>query len=432
MKKWLALLLAAMLVAMSLVGCGGSGSGKYTAYVLAEKGDTYSLGLASSFKTAFEKLGGKVIQETFPTNTTNFSDYLQKAIDKNVDVIFAPNSTTVAANLLKNAQDLGIECPILAGDTWESSVILDAVAGTGLDVYCSTFFDENDASSTAAKDFVTGFKKWLKANSNYFDMNGGNDIVAAVSALGFDAYNTAMQAIRAAAAEKGSAMTSVDIAKALWTLSVDNAVTGKIQFDKNGDAIKDSAYIKKAGDGQFDFIKVQTTPNNASPASAFDYGDAKGVSLDTAGKKIVIGIYEPTSGANAAGGKQEVLGIYYANSLDNKIEIDGTTYTVEVYLSDNGSAEENAVTAASSIVSKNALVSIGSYGSGVSIAAAATFEAAGIPAIGCSCTNASVTEGNNYYFRTCFLDPFQGSVMAQFAWDITEAAAAAADTAAAQ
>ena len=423
MKKWLALVLAALLVAVSLVGCGGSGSGKYTAYVIAEKGDTYSLGLANNFKTAFEDNGGKVIMETFPTNTTNFSDYLQKALDNSADIIFAPNSTTVAANLLKNANDLGIECPILAGDTWESSVILDAVAGTDLKVYCSTFFDESDTSSPAAGDFVSGFKAWLNANSDKYDMNGGNDIVAAVSALGFDAYNVAMKAIRDTAAEKGAAMTSVDIARTMWTLNYENAVTGKVQFDKNGDAIKDSAYIKKAGDGKFDFIKVQTTPNNAAPASAFDYGDAKGVALDTANKKIVIGIYEPTSGANAAGGKQEVLGIEYANSLDNKIEIGGETYTVEVYLSDNGSLEENAVTAASNIVSKNALISLGSYGSGVSIAAAATFEAAGLPAIGISCTNASVTEGNNYYFRTCFLDPFQGSVMAQFAWELAESAA---------
>ena len=30
-----------------------------------------------------------------------------------------------------------------------------------------------------------------------------------------------------------------------------------------------------------------------------------------------------------------------------------------------------------------------------------------IPAIGCSCTNPAVTEANPYYFRVCFLDPFQ-------------------------
>ena len=423
MKKFLAMLLAAALACMCLAGCSNSssdsGSDAPVAYVLAEKGDTYSLGLASNFETAFKALGGEVIFETFPTNTTNFSDYLQKAIDKNAAVIFAPNSTTVAANLIKNADDLGIECPILAGDTWESSVILEAQKGTDLDVYCSTFFDESDSSSTAAKDFVTGFKAWLNANSDYYDMNGGNDIVAAVSALGFDAYNVAMAGIRAAAASKGSALTSVDVATAIWGLTIDNAVTGKIQFDQNGDAIKDSAYIKKAAGDSFEFVKVQTSANDAAVGTPATYTNA-GVALDTAAKKIVIGIYEPTSGNNAAGGKQEVLGIYYANSLDNVITIDGVDYAVEVYLSDNGSLEENAVTAASAIVAKGALVALGSYGSGVSIAAAQTFADAGIPAIGCSCTNASVTEGHDYYFRTCFLDPFQGSVMASFAWELIQ------------
>lgn len=423
MKKIFAMLLVAVMVCSCLAGCSNSGDGKDAgdaaaiAYVLAEKGDTYSLGLASNFETAFKALGGEVIFETFPTNTTNFSDYLQKAIDKKAAVIFAPNSTTVAANLIKNADDLGIECPILAGDTWESSVILDAQKGTDLDVYCSTFFDESDSSSTAAKDFVTGFKAWLNANTDYYDMNGGNDIVAAVSALGFDAYNVAMAGIRAAAQTKGSALTSVDVATAIWGLTIDNAVTGKIQFDKNGDAIKDSAYIKQANGDAFKFVKVQKSENNAAVGTPAAYSNA-GVALDTANKKIVIGIYEPTSGNNAAGGKQEVLGIYYANSLDNVITIDGVDYSVEVYLSDNGSLEENAVTAASAIVAKGALAALGSYGSGVSIAAAQTFADAGIPAIGCSCTNASVTEGHDFYFRTCFLDPFQGSVMASFAWEL--------------
>jgi len=429
MKKILALVLCAALLCVCFVGCGETAApateggetaapaAGVVAYVIAEKGDTYSLGLANNFKTAFEALGGTVEMETFPTNTTNFSDYLQKAMDKNANVIFAPNSTTVAANLLKNANDLGIECPILAGDTWESSVILDAVKGTDLEVYCSTFFDESDASSTAAADFVSGFKAWLNANGEKLEMNGGNDIVAAVSALGFDAYNIALAAIRAAAEVKGEDLTSVDIATALWGLTYENAVTGKVEFDQNGDAIKDSAYIKKAGDGAFEFVTVQTVANDAAQGTAVAY-DAAGVALDKENHKIVIGIYEPTSGANGAGGKQEVLGIEYANSLDNTVKIGDAEYTVVTYLSDNGSLEENAVTAASNIVNQGALISLGSYGSGVSIAAASTFEAAGIPAIGISCTNAAVTEGNNYYFRTCFLDPFQGSVMAKFAWDL--------------
>ena len=429
MKKFFAMLLA-LVMALSLVACGEqggqqggddsdqpAGNDAPVAYVLAEKGDTYSLGLASNFQTAFEKLGGTVVMETFPTNTTNFSDYLQKAIDKGADVIFAPNSITVASSLLPQANDLGVECPIMAGDTWESSVILDGMANTGLDVYCSTFFDESDSSSTAAADFVNGFKAWLNANPDALNDNGGNDIVAAVSALGYDAYNVAVAAIRAAAEAKGADMTSVDVATALWTLTYENAVTGQIQFNATGDAIKNCAYIKKAAaDGsKFEFVKTQEVENSDVQATGFDYGDATGVKLDTANHKIVIGVYEPLTGNNGGGGKQEVLGMKYANSLDNKIEIAGEEYTVELYVSDNGSLEENAVSAASAIVSSGALISLGSYGSGVSIAAADTFAEAQIPAIGVSCTNASVTDGHDWYFRICFLDPFQGTVLANYA-----------------
>ncbi len=421
MKKVLALILAFAMI-FALAACGNqngrsTGDAEVVAYVIAEKGDTYSLGLANNFQTAFEALGGKVIIETFPANTTNFSDYIQKAIDNDAAVIFSPNSTTVASNFIKNAQDLGVECPIMAGDTWESSVILDAAAGCDFEVYCSTFFDESDSSSTAAKDFVTGFKAWLNANADKKDMNGGNDIVAAVSALGFDAYNIAIAAIREAAEAKGSALTSIDVAQALCTIKLENAVTGTIQFNTTGDAIKDSAYIKKAGEGKFDFVKLQKTENNDAPMSSPINYSGNGIALDTTNKKIVIGIYEPTSGANGAGGKQEVIGIMYANYLDNKVTIDGVDYAVEVYLSDNGSLEENAAPAASAIINQGALVALGSYGSGVSIAAAQTFADACLPAIGVSCTNTAVTEGHDYYFRTCFLDPFQGSVMANFAWE---------------
>ncbi len=67
------------------------------------------------------------------------------------------------------------------------------------------------------------------------------------------------------------------------------------------------------------------------------------------------------------------------------------------------------------LISQNVSVVLGSYGSGVSIAAGDTFSAAQVPAIGVTCTNPQITDCDVHYFRICFLDPFQGTVLANYA-----------------
>lgn len=427
MKRSISIFLSILMIAaacLSLFSCSGKDDKDGSvAYVLAEKGNEYSLGLGENFKVAFEKSGGNVTMETFPAGSQSFSEYFSKAVDIGAEVIFLPNSLATAPDLLKNAKDLGIDVPILAGDTWESSVILEAVKDTGLEVYCTTFFDEAEsAGNENAEEFVSGFKKFLTENSEYFEMNGSNDMVAAVSALGFDAYNVAMKAIRSAASAKGADLTSIDVAKALW--ETDHAgVCGDIVFDDNGDAIKDQAYIKKAAaDGSaFEFVKVQTVDNNAEIGKAPAY-EGEGISIDKDNKRITVGVFQPTTGNDASGGKQELLGIIYANSLDNIVEIGGVEYEIVLNISDNGSLQEYALATATTLCDEGSVVVIGSYGSGVSMAAAEVFEGACVPAIGASCTNAKVTAGNRYYFRTTIIDSFQGSVMADFANSLIEKA----------
>ncbi len=132
-------------------------------------------------------------------------------------------------------------------------------------------------------------------------------------------------------------------------------------------------------------------------------------------KVVKIGVFEPTSGQNAAGGKKEILGIEYAHSLYPTIDINGETYNIELVYADNASAAEKAPSAAQLLISNDVSVVVGTYGSGCAIAAGDLFAEAKIPAIGTSCTNPQVTAGNDYYFRVCYIDPFQGAVMASYA-----------------
>ena len=233
--------------------------GAQTAYVLSQLGDDYTTGLATYFAKAFEAMGGKVINEQFTEGTSDYTAYLNNAVNGGADVIFCPTSTTVASLLINQAASMNIAMPLLAGDTWESSVILDAAKGTNLTVCMSTFFDENDGNAVAA-EFVQGFKAWLNANPDKKTNNGGNDIVAAVSALGYDAYMVAVEAIKAAGSIEGA-----DIAEALPSVAIDG-VTGAISFDEIGDANKDMAYIKKANTEtvSFDFVKTQSVAELAN------------------------------------------------------------------------------------------------------------------------------------------------------------------------
>ena len=225
--------------------------GAKKAYVLSMLGDDYTVGLAKNFVIAFEAAGGEIVaDETFVEGTADFSAYLNNAVAGGADVIFAPSAIAYAPQIIEQASALGISLPILGGDTWENSAISDAQNGTDMQVFVSTFFDENDESGLA-KEFVTGYKAWLNGNSQNLTNNGGNDVVAAVSALGYDAYMAAVAAIEKAQSTDGTA-----IRDALAGLSID-AVTGSISVDANGDAIKSTAYIKQAIDGGFQFYKVQ-------------------------------------------------------------------------------------------------------------------------------------------------------------------------------
>ncbi len=131
---------------------------------------------------------------------------------------------------------------------------------------------------------------------------------------------------------------------------------------------------------------------------------------------IYIGVFEPLTGDSGAGGSQEVLGIEFAHSLEPSITIGDTVREIKLVIVDNQSSADFAPTAANTLVDTAPLsLVLGSYGSSASIAASPVFAEHGLPALGITCTNPAVTEGNEHYFRLCFVDSFQGSALSNFA-----------------
>ena len=214
------------------------------AAVLVQQGDDYSTGLGSYFQKAFAEFGD-VKEWRFQTNQSDFKATLTEIKSYGADVIFAPSSIATAPLIIKQAKELGISATLMAGDTWENGTIIDNAGKDSEGICLSTFFDEEGVDADG-KAFVEGFKKFL------VDEKKQPDVIPAVSALGYDAYNVLVAAI-----EKADSVEPAKIAEALKSVE-SKGVTGAITFDENGDAKKDMAFIKTVTDGKFKFLKTVT------------------------------------------------------------------------------------------------------------------------------------------------------------------------------
>ena len=223
--------------------------GVTTAYTLAMLGSDYDQGLVYYFTEAFEALGGTVVNEAFPEGSANFVSYVNNAKAANAGVIFAPVSINYAQLIVEASAAQGYEGALLGSDTWDNNKVIEAATRTDISAFVTTFYQEG-----GAPEFDSGIKEWLNANPDQMTNNGGNDMIAAVTAIGYDAYLTALEALKIAGSPDRAA-----VLEAMPQVSFEG-VTGLIEFDDIGDAKRDGAFIKTANTetGVWDFVKVQT------------------------------------------------------------------------------------------------------------------------------------------------------------------------------
>ena len=222
--------------------------GVTTAYTLAMLGSDYDQGLVYYFSEAFKALGGTVTSEDFPEGNANFVSYINNAKSAGAGVIFAPVSTNYAQLIIEAAGAQGFEGHLLGSDTWDNNMVIESAKGKSVNVEITTFYQEG-----GAPEFDAGIKEWMNSNADALTNNGGNDMVSAVTAMGYDAYFVALEAIKAAGSTDPAAVFA-----ALPGVSY-TGVSGLIEFDEIGDAKRDAAYIKAANteSGEWEFVKVQ-------------------------------------------------------------------------------------------------------------------------------------------------------------------------------
>ncbi len=132
--------------------------------------------------------------------------------------------------------------------------------------------------------------------------------------------------------------------------------------------------------------------------------------------ELVVGEYGSLTGSDATFGQSTKMGVELALSeLQEKGGKIGGLPVRVVSEDDQGKAEE-AANAVQKLLNQDQVITvIGEVASSRSLAAAPICQQAGVPMISPSSTNPKVTQVGDYIFRMCFIDPFQGTVMAKFA-----------------
>ncbi len=134
-------------------------------------------------------------------------------------------------------------------------------------------------------------------------------------------------------------------------------------------------------------------------------------------KEILVGEYGSLTGGIATFGISTRDGSQLAfDDINQKGGVLGQK--IKLMVEDDQSKPEEAGTVVNKLIHQDhAVAMLGHVASSHSLAAAPICQAEKIPMISPSSTNPRVTQVGNYIFRVCFLDTFQGAVMAKFAFD---------------
>lgn len=145
-------------------------------------------------------------------------------------------------------------------------------------------------------------------------------------------------------------------------------------------------------------------------------------SVSVASAKILnIGGVAPLTGGSATFGASTRNGVALAFKAVNDaggIDIGGTKYLLNLIFEDDQGSPEVAANAYRKLIDQDEVVAIiGSVMSKCTLAGAPIAQDAGVPMISPTSTNVTVTQTGDYIFRACFIDPFQGAVVASFSYN---------------
>ena len=213
--------------------------------VVVDDSTPYGEGLASEFAKQFEADGGKVIfSEKTSDKDTDFNSLVIKIAAAKPDLIYYGGTYNSGALLSKQLKDGGVKAPLMGGDGLFDPQYVALAGATGAEGDMVTSVGLPTDKLPQGQEFVAAYK------AEYPDKE-----VGAYDAYSYDAANVLVDAIVAAAKEKGVAALMTPAGREAIISGVAktdvSAVTGKISFDENGDTTNKAITVYRIENGAF-------------------------------------------------------------------------------------------------------------------------------------------------------------------------------------
>jgi branched-chain amino acid transport system substrate-binding protein len=197
------------------------------AFVMTDVKQDYSVGLTDAIRQYFADNGkGTLSGVSYSSGDTNFRTQLTEVRMERPDVVFLPGYYTEAALILRQARELGITCPFVGGEGWDSPALVQ-IAGKSAD---GNFY----ANHFSAADPDPKVQKFVQEYRTKY-----GSVPDALAALWYDAARLLAQAV-----QRAGSTDSTKIRDALATTRDFDGVTGRISIDQYRNAAKPGVILK--------------------------------------------------------------------------------------------------------------------------------------------------------------------------------------------
>ena len=195
--------------------------------IFYDSSSDYSKGLAEVFQKTLEGKGGKIVaKEAFLGKDVDFKAALTKLKASNPEAIYIPGYYEEVSKIIKQAREMGITCPLIGSDGWESPKLAEIAGKDALkDCYYISAFNAKDEDKSV-QDFIKKFKEKYQKAPDIFAMQG---------------YNAGL--ILADALKRAGTTDGTKVAKAIAETKDLPVASGKLTFDANHNPVMPALVI---------------------------------------------------------------------------------------------------------------------------------------------------------------------------------------------